>query len=64
MRIRASRRAIVAIYAGYALVLMVFVAPALWVLSLSLRPLNELLVFPPGFVPGTSRSCRLYRRIN
>lgn len=52
MRIRASRRAVVAIYAGYALVLAVFVAPALWVFSLSLRPLNEILVFPPTLFPA------------
>jgi multiple sugar transport system permease protein len=52
MRIRASRRAVVAIYAGYALVIAVFVAPALWVFSLSLRPLNEMLVFPPTLFPA------------
>ncbi len=47
-----SRRAVVAIYAGYALVLAVFVAPALWVFSLSLRPLNEMLIFPPTLFPA------------
>jgi multiple sugar transport system permease protein len=52
MRIRASRRAVAAIYAGYALVLAVFVAPVLWVFSLSLRPLNEMLVFPPALFPA------------
>lgn len=52
MRIRASCRAVVAIYAGYALVLAVFTAPTLWILSLSLRPLNEMLVFPPALFPA------------
>lgn len=52
MRIPASYPCIVAIYAGYALVLAAFIAPALWVFSLSLRPLDEMLIFPPALFPA------------
>jgi multiple sugar transport system permease protein len=52
MRIRASHQSIVAIYVGYALVLAAFIAPALWVFSLSLRPLDEMVIFPPALFPA------------
>jgi multiple sugar transport system permease protein len=40
-----------AIYLGYAVVILLFGFPALWVASLSLRPLDELFVFPPSLLP-------------
>ncbi|MFL5280387.1 MAG: carbohydrate ABC transporter permease [Rhodopila sp.] len=40
------------IYAGYALVLAIFSAPVLWVLSISFRPLREMLTFPPALFPA------------
>jgi multiple sugar transport system permease protein len=40
-----------AIYAGYAIVSLVFLLPLLWVVSLSLRPLQELFAFPPNLLP-------------
>ena len=39
------------IYVGYVVVAAVFLFPLLWVASLSLRPLNELFVYPPRLVP-------------
>jgi len=52
MRTRASHQSIVAIYVGYALVLAAFIAPALWVFALSLRPLDEIVAFPPTLFPA------------
>ncbi len=40
-----------AIYAGYGLVSLIFLLPLLWVVSLSLRPLEELFAFPPNLLP-------------
>ena len=39
------------IYAGYALVLLLFLLPVLWVLSLSFRPLNEVFQASPSLFP-------------
>lgn len=39
------------IYFGYAVVVIVFLFPMLWVVSLSLRPLAELFTFPPALLP-------------
>lgn len=39
------------IYAGYAAIILLFVLPMLWVLSLSLRPLDELFAYPPTLLP-------------
>ncbi|MFI4982438.1 MAG: carbohydrate ABC transporter permease [Nevskiales bacterium] len=40
-----------AIYAGYFVVSLIFLLPLLWVISLSLRPLEELFAFPPNLLP-------------
>jgi multiple sugar transport system permease protein len=42
---------VLAIYAGYAAVLVFFLMPVLWVLSLSFRPLSELFQSTPSLWP-------------
>ena len=51
MRLRRTPAAIALIYAGYALVLILFLLPVLWVASLSLRPLAEMFSSPPALIP-------------
>lgn len=51
MKPRPDARVTAGIYAGYAAVLMFFLMPVLWVLSLSVRPLDELFAYPPTLLP-------------
>lgn len=52
MRPKGDLAAALAIYAGYAAVLAFFLLPVLWVISLSLRSLDELFAYPPTLLPA------------
>lgn len=43
----------VLIYAAYAVILLVFLGPLLWVISLSLKTRPEVLAYPPRLIPET-----------
>jgi multiple sugar transport system permease protein len=49
---RNTMRAAAFIYGGYALVMITFLFPAAWVLSMSFRPLSEMFSFPPSLIPA------------
>lgn len=51
MRPRRDVRIVAGIYLGYAAILAFFLLPALWIVSLSLRPLDELFTYPPTLLP-------------
>lgn len=40
-------------YIGYAVILIVFLGPLFWTISLSLRPMEELFEFPPRLLPAS-----------
>lgn len=43
----------VGFYVSFAVVVLLFVGPILWMLSLSIRPLEEVFAFPPALIPPT-----------
>lgn len=55
---RSNRRAMMAkvgIYLGLAIGTVAFAAPFLWMISTSLKPLNETFALPPRWIPETIR---------
>ncbi len=52
MKSAGGARIVAAIYLGYAATLAFFLLPVLWIVSLSLRPLDELFAYPPRLLPA------------